>query len=124
MQRHQTTYVVYDPPQAGLPYLGVLLSPDRPMSVFTFKTFEEAREFLTSNAIRVGAPAAIDKGKCSPEMSDNLTASQTEEQARNRLIALLGPIAVGLTTEELAAVVAARLKGAMRRLHGTRNPHS
>lgn len=44
-------YVVYDPPQEGLPYVAVLFQPDAAPRAFIFPTAEEATSFLTSNAL-------------------------------------------------------------------------
>lgn len=43
-------YVVYDPPAPGLPYLAVLFRPGLRPRAFVFQTFEQATEFLTSQA--------------------------------------------------------------------------
>jgi hypothetical protein len=45
-------YVVYDPPQPGMPYLAVLFLPDVPPRVFIFDTYGEAVRFLTDSASR------------------------------------------------------------------------
>lgn len=45
-------YIVYDPPQPGLPFLGVLIMPEQPLRVWKFESFLEAREFLTTHALR------------------------------------------------------------------------
>lgn len=45
-------YVVYDPPRPSLPYLGVLYRDNRRLRVYSFATYEEAVEFLTSKALR------------------------------------------------------------------------
>ncbi|MEQ1952500.1 hypothetical protein [Mesorhizobium sp. CN2-181] len=46
-------YAVYDPPQAGLPVLGVLLRTKKPIQVFAFENFEQARAFLTIHGTRI-----------------------------------------------------------------------
>ncbi len=45
-------YVVYDPPAAGLPYVGVLFMPGSRPKALIFETEEEAVSFLTSDALR------------------------------------------------------------------------
>ncbi len=45
-------YVVYDPPEAGLPYVAVLFMPGSRPKAFIFDTEEEAVLSLTSNALQ------------------------------------------------------------------------
>lgn len=46
-------YAVYDPPQPGLPFLGVLLRGKNPVQVFAFENFEQARAFLIGRGTRI-----------------------------------------------------------------------
>jgi hypothetical protein len=52
-------YVVYDPPTPDFPYLGALFRPGLPPRVFIFETFLQAKEFLTSNAVKEIPPATV-----------------------------------------------------------------
>lgn len=53
-------YVVYDPPDHGLPYLAVLFMPGAPPKVFVFDTYGQAVRFLTDSAIGRREPAPPD----------------------------------------------------------------
>lgn len=44
-------YVVYDPPDADLPYLAVLFMPGDTPRVFVFDTYGQAVRFLTDDAV-------------------------------------------------------------------------
>ena len=45
-------YVVYDPPAAGLPYVGVLFMPGSRPKALIFETEQAAVSFLTSAALQ------------------------------------------------------------------------
>jgi hypothetical protein len=45
------SYVIYDPPTDGFPYLGVLFRPERHPRVFMFRTERDAETFLTASAL-------------------------------------------------------------------------
>lgn len=44
-------FVVYDPPADGLPYVAVLFKPRMRPRAFLFQSLEEAKAFMTSQAI-------------------------------------------------------------------------
>lgn len=44
-------YVVYDPPAVDLPYVAVLFLPEQRPKAFLFDNAEDAKTFLTSQAI-------------------------------------------------------------------------
>jgi hypothetical protein len=47
-----TTYAIYEPPAPDLPYLGVLFVPGSQPRVFIFKTYQQAKKFLTDHALQ------------------------------------------------------------------------
>lgn len=61
-------YVVYDPPEAGLPYLAVLFMPGASPKVFVFDTYRKAVRFLTDSAIERRDPIA----RCVKKVSHNV----------------------------------------------------